>query len=85
LGQQRTSVLSYEVAGLPTVIDGALARSIEAKDGKEAAPRSGGEPVCLFPVWCLWTDVEVNCPIGVLNRLVTRTERWEAPRFGCEA
>lgn len=69
----RCSLHFFDVAGLPTFVDGGFGRRVEPEYGKIPLTRHGGEPVSLFSFRFLGADVEVRAAVSVLHRLVART------------
>ena len=74
--------LLLEVPGLPALVDRRLRRSVEPEDDEVSLAGHGGEPVSLLARGCFRPEIELRAPVGVLDRLVTRTERGERLAVG---
>src|SRR5712691_620280 len=72
-----TSLHSFDVAGLPTLVEGGFGRAIESDDGEIPLARRSGEPIAGLALGSFRTKVKVRAPVGILRRLVARTQRWE--------
>src|SRR5205814_2173999 len=71
-----------DVAGLPSLVDGRFSWAVEPEDGEISFAGDGGEPVGLFAHRCFGAEVEVRAAVGILRRLVARTERRERLAVG---
>src|SRR4030095_2522436 len=81
LGTTR-SVLLLKVAWLPTPVHRRLGGAVESEDGEIPFARNSREPVAGLTLGCFGPEVEVRAAIGVLHRLVARTERRERLAIG---
>src|SRR6185295_11851385 len=72
-----TLIRLLDVSRLPTLVDGGFGRAVQAEDGEVSSSRHGGEPVGLFARGRFRPKIEVRAAVGILRRLVARTERGE--------
>src|SRR6266852_9097682 len=71
-----------DVARLPTLVDCTFSRAVKPENDEIRLTRHGREPVALYAFRCFRTKVKVGASIGVLRRLIARTQRRERLAIG---
>src|SRR4029077_10452041 len=76
------SVLLLYVSWLPTPVQRCLGGSVEPEDREISPARHGREPVGFIPSRSFGAEVKVRAAVGILSRVIARTERWERLAVG---
>src|SRR5271168_2111052 len=72
----------YRIARLPTLVDGGLGRAVEPKEHKIPFAWHCREPIGRLARGRFGAKVQIGTPVGILRRLVARTERGERLAVG---
>jgi len=71
-----------DVTRFPALVDRRLSGAVESEYGEISSAGHSGKPVAFFALRRFRSEVEIRAAVGVLRRLVTRTERGKRLAVG---